>query len=154
MRFLSTLFLLLVAGCATMPASLTAPAPLASSTPKAPTYIKSSNSVGTVTYDSVSQLQPDAMIVVQLVGTDADGAFVALGLSRVSAAGAQAPFSFDIPYSSGQVPTVQKFLQIYAEILDGLRNPRWSASAPLQGDIVPSRYDLFLQPARLTQSDG
>ena len=121
--------------------------------PKAPTYIKSSNLVGTVTYDSVSQLQPDAMIVVQLVGTDADGAFVALGLSRVSAAGAQAPFSFDIPYSSGQVPTVQN-LQIYAEILDGLGNPRWSASAPLQGDIVPSRYDLFLQPARLTQNDG
>ena len=149
MRFLLTLSLLFAAGCATMPASLTA----ATSTPKAPTYIKSSSLVGTVTYDVVAQLQPDAMIVVQLVGTDADGGFVALGLSRMSAAGAQAPFSFEIPYSSGQVPTVQN-LQIYAEILDGLGNPRWSASAPLQGDVVPSRYDLFLQPARLTQNDG
>ena len=147
MRLLLTLSLLVLAGCATMPATLTAPAPAA------PSYVKSSKLIGTTTYEGGTEVQPDALVVVQLVGTDAEGKVVVLGSHRLVAGEAQVPFSFEIPYARNQLSTVQN-LQVYAEILDGLGQARWSAAAPLHGDVVPSRYDMFLQPVRLTQKDG
>jgi putative lipoprotein len=146
MRSLLTLSLLLAAGCATIPSTLTAPKPAA------PSYVKSSTLTGTTSFDRDTQIQEDALVVVQLVGTDADGKLVVLGSHRITTNGSQAPFTFDIAYARDQASGLQD-LQVYAEVLDGLGTARWQGAGDITTASVPSRYDLLMQPIRITQKD-
>ena len=147
MRILSTLVLLLAAGCASVPASITAPT-------SKPTqhHVKSQKLVGTTSFDG-GALQSDALVVVQLVGTDAEGNIVVLGSDRITPDGSEGPISYEVAYARTQLVGLSD-LQVYAEILDALGTARWTGADPLQGDIIPSRYDMYLEPVRLTQKDG
>ena len=146
MRLFLALSLLLFAGCATVPSTLTAPKPAG------PVYVKSSTLVGTTSLDPTTQIQPDALVVVQLVGRDAAGELVVLGSQRISTNGSQAPFSFEIAYARDQASSLRS-LQVYAEVLDALGTARWNGFGDIATTAVPSRYDLLMQPVRLTQKD-
>lgn len=144
MRASLTLALLLIAGCASVPATLTAP-----TTKAAQNHVKSQKLVGTTSFDG-GTLQSDALVVVQLVGTDADGNLVVLGSDRITPDGSAGPIAYEVAYARTQLPGLTG-LQVYAEILDALGNARWTGADPLLGDAIPSRYDMYLEPVRLTQ---
>ena len=148
MRLFLTIALLLTAGCATVPATLTAPTSKSAQT----AHVKSQKLVGTTSFDG-SSLPSDALVVVQLVGKDAAGKTVVLGSDRISPGEATGPISYEVAYARTQLAGVSE-LQVYAEVLDGLGNARWTGSDPLQNDIVPSRFDMYLDAVKLTQKDG
>lgn len=148
MRIALSFALVALAGCATVPASLTEPA----SKPAAEQHVKSQKLVGTTSFDGGS-LPADALVVVQLIGKSAKGDLVVLGSDRVSPSGAEGPISYEVPYARTQLAGVTE-LQVFAEVLDGLGNARWTGANSIDGAAIPNRFDMFLNPVQLTSKDG
>ena len=112
--------------------------------------VRSATLVGTTTYEEAAVLSPDAVVVVRLVGVDTHGESVVLGSYRALAAGQQVPFEYAIDYSPLALEHFAD-VQVVAEIQNGGR-AHWSATNTLPPSL-PSRYDLLLEPVRVTNAD-
>ena len=112
--------------------------------------VRSAKLIGTTTYEATAALSPDAVVIVRLVGIDDHGDSVVLGSHRALAAGQQIPFEYAIDYSPLALEHFAD-VQVVAEIQNGGR-AHWSATNTLPASL-PSRYDLLLEPVRVTTAD-